>query len=96
MSFDKLYNDRYLAYIMLIFSFWNILSVCINHTVILLSLIYIRCSMIVFFNFLLQLSSGKNKAYLEVLSFGIDKCKCNTINQNMLFVMSKIDRIAQR
>ena len=27
--------------------------------------------MIVFFNFLLQLSSGKNKAYLEVLSFAI-------------------------
>ena len=47
--------------------------------------------MIVFFNFLLQLSSGKNKAYLEVLFFAIDKCKCNTINQNMLF-----DRIAQR
>ena len=47
--------------------------------------------MIVFFNFLLQLSSGKNKAYLEVLFFAIDKCKRNTINQNMLF-----DRIAQR
>ena len=62
----------------------------------LLSLIYIRCSMIVFFNFLLQLSSGKNKAYLEVLSCAINKCKCNTINQNMLFVISKIDRIAQR
>ena len=52
--------------------------------------------MIVFFNFLLQLSSGKNKAYLEVLSFAINKCKCNTINQNMLFVISKIDRFAQR
>ena len=55
--------------------------------------------MIVFFNFLLQLSSDKNdknKAYLEVLSFAVDKCKCNTINQNMLFVISKIDRIAQR
>ena len=51
--------------------------------------------MVVFFNFLLQLSSGKNKAYLEVLSFAIDKCKSNTINQNMLFVISKIDRIAQ-
>ena len=52
--------------------------------------------MIVFFNFLLQLSSCKNKAYLEVLFFAIDKCKCNTINQNLLFVISKIDRIAQR
>ena len=43
------------------------------------------------FYFLLQLSSGKNKAYQEVLFFAIDKCKCNTLNQNMLF-----DRIAQR
>ena len=50
--------------------------------------------MIVFFNLLLQLSSGKNKAYLEVLSFAVNKC--NTIYQNMLLVISKIDRTTQR
>ena len=52
--------------------------------------------MIVFFNLLLQLSSDKNKAFLEVLSFAVDKCKCSTINQNMLFVITNIDRTAQR